>query len=255
MSSAFDIKRVRADFPMLGRTVHGGKPLVFLDSGATSLKARVVIDAESQFYAHDYGTVRRGIYSLSQQATAQFEGVRAKTGAFLNAADASEIVFTSGTTEAINLVANTFGRMSLRKGDRILISEMEHHANIVSWQLVAEQVGASLIAIPIDDAGELAMDKLDGLLDERVKIVAIAHMSNVLGTVNPVAEIARRAHAVGAKVLLDGAQSAPHIPVDVQALDCDFFVCSSHKMCGPTGVGVLYGRRAILDAMPPWQGG
>lgn len=229
--------------------------LVYLDSGATSLKPQQVIDAESTFYAEHYGTVRRGIYKLSQNATGMYEGVREKTRAFLNAKDVTEIVFTRGTTEAINLVANTFGRSVLRPGDRILVSEMEHHANIVSWQLVAEQTGAKLEAIPIDDNGELRLDAYAKLLDERVKIVAIAHMSNVLGTVNPAAEIIAKAHAVGAKVLLDGAQSAAHMPVDVQALDCDFFTCSSHKMCGPTGAGVLYGKRPLLDAMPPWQGG
>ncbi len=251
---AFDLEKIRADFPMLGRSVHG-KPLVFLDSAATGLKPRVVIDAEAEFYANDYGTVRRGIYALSQEATARYERVRERTRAFLNASDASEIVFTRGTTESINLVANSLGRTLLRAGDHVLVTAMEHHANIVSWQLVCKQVGASLSVIPIDDSGQLELAALDGLLTERVKIVALAHMSNVLGTVNPIAEVARRAHAIGAKVLVDGAQSAAHMPVDVRALDCDFFVCSSHKMCGPTGVGVLYGRRELLDMMPPWQGG
>jgi cysteine desulfurase/selenocysteine lyase len=247
--SPFDLKRIRADFPMLQGN------LVYLDSGATSLKPQQVIDAEAEFYAKHYGTVRRGIYKLSQEATRMYEGVREKARAFVNAKDVTEIVFTRGSTEAINLVAQTFGRTSLKAGDRILVSEMEHHANIVSWQLVAEQVGAKLEAIPIDDTGELRMDAFAAMLDERVKIVAIAHMSNVLGTVNPAREIIAKAHAVGAKVLLDGAQSAAHMPVDVQDLDADFFVFSSHKMCGPTGAGVLYGRRALLDTMPPWQGG
>jgi cysteine desulfurase/selenocysteine lyase len=251
---AFDLEKIRSDFPMLGRTVHG-KPLVFLDSAATALKPQAVIDAESEFYAHDYGTVRRGIYALSQEATARYEGVRERSRAFLNAADVTEIVFTRGTTEAINLVAGTLGRTVLKAGDHVLVTAMEHHANIVSWQIICKQVGASLSVIPIDDSGQLVLSALDELLTERVKIVALAHMSNVLGTVNPVAEVARRAHAIGAKVLVDGAQSAAHMPVDVQALDCDFYVCSSHKMCGPTGIGVLYGRRALLDIMPPWQGG
>ena len=252
--SAFDVERVRAQFPMLSSR-DSGRKLVFLDSAATSLKPRSVIDAEADFYARDYGTVRRGIYALSQAATARYEGVREKARAFLNAREVSEIVFTRGTTESINLVANSLGRAILKAGDEVLLTAMEHHANIVSWQLVCKAVGAKLSVIPIDDSGQLVLAELDRLLSPRVKIVALAHMSNVLGTVNPVAEVARRAHAVGAKVLVDGAQSAAHLPVDVQALGCDFFVCSSHKMCGPSGIGVLYGRHELLESMPPWQGG
>ncbi len=250
----FDIERVRAQFPMLAAPP-GKQPLIYLDSGATSLKPRVVIDTETEFYAKDYGTVRRGIYKLSQEATARYEGVRERVRAFLNAREATEIIFTAGTTAAINLVANSLGRSILKPGDQVLLTAMEHHANIVSWQLVCNAVGAQLAVIPIDDSGQLVMSALDGLLSPRVKIVALAHMSNVLGTVNPVAEVAAKAHAVGAKVLVDGAQSAAHMPVDVQALGADFFACSSHKMCGPSGVGVLYGRQELLASMPPWQGG
>lgn len=253
-TSDYDVERVRADFPMLARTMRG-KPLVFLDSGATSLKPRVVIDAESDFYANHYGTVRRGIYELSQEATKRYEAVREKARSFLNAADVTEIVFTRGTTDAINLVARSFGGQVLGPGDEVLVSEMEHHANIVSWQIACKAVGARLAVIPIDDSGQLVVSALDRLLTPRVKIVALAHMSNVLGTVNPIAGIAERAHAIGAKVVVDGAQSAAHMPVDVQALGADFFACSSHKMCGPTGIGVLYGRRELLDTMPPAQGG
>jgi cysteine desulfurase/selenocysteine lyase len=250
----FDVERVRADFPILGQRVRG-KPLVYLDNAATSQKPQVVIDAVTRFYSSENANIHRGVHFLSERATLAYDGVREKVARYLNAASAREIVFTRGTTEGINLVAQSFARTVLRPGDEVLITGMEHHSNIVPWQLVCEQTGARLRAVPITGTGELDLEAFDRLLGERTRLVALVHLSNALGTINPVRELVARAHARGVPVLVDGAQSAPHLGVDVQSLDCDFFVCSGHKMFGPTGVGVLYGRETLLEGMPPWQGG
>jgi len=249
-----DIKRVRADFPALSRTVHG-RPLVFLDSAASSQKPLPVLEAMERVYRECYANVHRGIYAFSEEATLAYENARDRVASFINAPVREGIIFTRNTTEAINLVAYAWGRMNIRSGDRILLTEMEHHSNLVPWQLLAQEKGAQLVYLPITDDGLLRMDLLDSLLDERVKLVAVTMMSNVLGTVNPVKEIICRAHAAGAVVLVDAAQSVPHMPVDVQDLDCDFLAFSGHKMCGPTGIGVLYGKEALLEAMPPFLGG
>jgi cysteine desulfurase / selenocysteine lyase len=250
----FDVERLRADFPILALQVRG-KPLVYLDNAATSQKPRVVIDAVTRFYSSENANIHRGVHFLSERATLAYDAVREKVARFLNAASAREIVFTRGTTESINLVAQSFGRAALRPGDEVLITGMEHHSNIVPWQLLCEQTGARLRAVPITATGELDLDAFDRLLGERTRLVAVVHLSNALGTINPVRELVARAHARGVPVLVDGAQSAPHLGVDVQSLDCDFFACSGHKMFGPTGVGVLYGRESLLERMPPWQGG
>jgi len=249
-----DIERVRADFPALSRTVHG-RPLVFLDSAASSQKPLPVLEAMERVYRECYANVHRGIYAFSEEATLAYENARDRVASFINAPVREGIIFTRNTTEAINLVAYAWGRTNTRSGDRILLTEMEHHSNLVSWQLLAQEKGAQLVYLPITDDGLLRMDLLDSLLDERVKLVAVTMMSNVLGTVNPVKEIICRAHAAGAVVLVDAAQSVPHMPVDVQDLDCDFLAFSGHKMCGPTGIGVLYGKEALLEAMPPFLGG
>lgn len=253
-AGGLDVARLRHEFPVL-RAVVNGRPLAYLDNGATSQKPRAVVEAESDFALLENANVHRGVHTLSQRATARYDAVREQLRRFLNAAVADEIVFTSGTTAAINLVAQSYGRSVLRPGDEILLSEMEHHSNIVPWQLVAEAVGARIRAIPVTAAGELDLDAVPGLLTDRTRIVAITHVSNVLGTVNPVRRIADLAHAAGAVLLVDGAQGVPHLPVDVQALGADFYAASAHKMYGPTGVGFLYGRLALLEAMPPWQGG
>jgi cysteine desulfurase/selenocysteine lyase len=249
-----DIERVRADFPALSRTVHG-RPLVFLDSAASSQKPLPVLEAMERVYRECYANVHRGIYAFSEEATLAYENARDRVASFINAPVREGIIFTRNTTEAINLVAYAWGRMNIRSGDRILLTEMEHHSNLVPWQLLAQEKGAQLVYLPITDDGLLRMDLLDSLLDERVKLVAVTMMSNVLGTVNPVKEIICRAHAAGAVVLVDAAQSVPHMPVDVQDLDCDFLAFSGHKMCGPTGIGVLYGKETLLEAMPPFLGG
>ena len=250
----FDVARWREDFPILKQTVHG-KPLVYVDNAATSQKPASVIDCENRYYTTLNANVHRGIHLLSQRATDAFEAAREKVRAFINAADTKEIVFTRGTTEAINLVAQSYGHSRFRAGDEVLVTEMEHHSNIVPWQLLCEQTGARLRVVPIDDAGVLRMNELEALVNPRTRLVAIAHVSNALGTVNPVRRIIELAHAVGAPVLVDGAQAAPHLKVDVRALDCDFYTFSGHKLYGPTGIGVLYGKFALLDAMPPYQGG
>ncbi|MGB9871101.1 MAG: cysteine desulfurase [Anaerolineae bacterium] len=248
------MERVRADFPALSRTVRG-HPLVFLDSAASSQKPLPVLEAMDRVYRECYANVHRGIYAFSEEATLAYENARDRVASFINAPVREEIVFTRNTTEAINLVAYAWGRTNIRPGDRILLTEMEHHSNLVPWQLLAQEKGAQLVYLPITDDGLLRMDLLDSLLDERVKLVAVTMMSNVLGTVNPVKEIIRKAHAAGAVVLVDAAQAVPHMPVDVQDLDCDFLAFSGHKMCGPTGIGVLYGKEALLEAMPPFLGG
>ena len=254
-ATPLDIDSIRADFPILGSAARDGRPLVYLDNAATSQKPRQVIDAVSRFYASENANIHRGLHFLSERATAAFDVAREKVARFLGAGSPSEIVFTRGTTEAINLVAQSWGRTSLRPGDEVLVTEMEHHANLVPWQVVCEQTGAAFRAVPITDRGELDLDAFDRLLTDRTRLFAVGHVSNALGTVNPVRELAVRARARGALVLVDGAQSAPHFPIDVAELGCDFFACSGHKLFGPTGIGVLYGRKAILDEMPPWQTG
>jgi cysteine desulfurase / selenocysteine lyase len=250
-----DWGRLRADFPILDQRVHG-HPLVYLDNAATSQKPRAVIDALSRYYERDNANVHRGIHELSNRATAAFEAARARTARFLGAAGPEEIVFTRGTTEAINLVAQSWGGNRLKAGDQILLTEMEHHSNLVPWQMVAERTGAELVYLPVTgDEGLLDLDRLDGCLTDRVRLFAMVHISNSMGTVNPVAELCARARQVGAITLVDAAQSAGHCPLDVQAMGCDFLAFSGHKICGPTGVGVLYGRRELLETMPPWQGG
>jgi len=250
----FDVAHRREDFPILKQTIHG-RPLVYLDNAATSQKPQSVIDAESRYYATLNANVHRGIHDLSQRATDAFEAARDKVRRFINAADAKEVVFTRGTTEAINLVAQSYGRSRFKPGDEILVTEMEHHSNIVPWQLLCEQTGAVLRVAPIDDTGALRMDAFEALVNPRTRLVAVAHVSNALGTINPVRRLVELAHAAGAPVLIDGAQAAPHIEVDVRALDCDFYAFSGHKLYGPTGIGLLYGKAALLDAMPPYQGG
>jgi cysteine desulfurase / selenocysteine lyase len=252
--SAFDVEKVRADFPILSERVHG-KPLVYLDSANTSQKPVAVIEAMDAYYRHANANIHRATHLLSERATALYEGARVKAAAFLNAPDPRSIVLTKGTTDGINLVAQSYGRSTLRAGDEIVISWLEHHSNIVPWQMLCEQTGAVLRVVPINTRGEVEMDAYAALLSPRTRIVAMGHVSNALGTINPVREVVEQAHARGAVVLIDGAQAAPHLPIDVQALDCDFYVLSSHKMFGPTGVGVLYGRPALLEAMPPYQGG
>jgi cysteine desulfurase/selenocysteine lyase len=251
---ALDVEAVRRDFPILAREVYG-RPLVYLDNAASTQKPRVVIDAIATFYETTNANIHRGVHRLSQEATDAFEDAREAMRAFLGAAKPEEVIFTRGTTESINLVAMSYGRANVGAGDEILISYMEHHSNIVPWQLLCEQTGAKLVVAPINDDGEIELDALAGLLGERTKIVSIGHISNALGTINPIAEIARLAHEAGAVLVVDGAQGAPHGAVDVQALGADFYACSGHKMYGPTGIGVLYGRKELLDAMPPYQGG
>ena len=243
-----------ADFPILARPVHGRR-LAYLDNGATTQKPAAVIEAEARFYRESNANIHRGVHWLSQHATELYDGARATVQGFVNAARADEIVFTRGTTEAINLVAQSWGRPRLAAGDEILLSTMEHHSNIVPWQLVCEQTGAVLKVIPVQDNGELDMAAFEGLLGERTRLLAITHVSNALGTVYPVAEMTRRAHEVGAVVLVDGAQAVAHQAVDVQAIGCDFYAFSGHKLYGPTGIGVLYGRAELLEQMPPWQTG
>jgi len=249
-----DVARVRTEFPILHQQVRG-KPLVYLDNAATTQKPRAVIEALDHYYRFDNANIHRGVHTLSERATVAYEKARETVRSFINARSTKEVIFVRGTTEAINLVAQTWGRANVKAGDEILISEMEHHSNIVPWQMLCEQVGAKLKVIPINDAGELLLEQLDSLLTERTKLVGVTHCSNALGTVNPVREIIEKAHAAGAVVLVDGAQAVAHLPVDVQALDCDFYVFSGHKLYGPTGVGALYGKEALLDAMPPWHGG
>ena len=251
---SFDVQKVRTDFPILSERVHG-KPLVYLDSANTSQKPASVLEAMDAYYRHANANIHRATHLLSERATALYEGARAKAAAFLNAPDPHTIVLTKGTTDGINLVAQSYGRANVHAGDEIVISWLEHHSNIVPWQLLCEQTGAVLKVVPIDERGEIDLDEFARLLSPRTRIVALGHVSNALGTINPVREMIAQAHAFGAAVLIDGAQAVPHLVVDVQALDCDFYVFSSHKMFGPTGAGVLYGRASLLAAMPPYQGG
>jgi len=250
---SFDPEQIRKDFPILAQTVHG-MPLVFLDSAASAQKPQSVIDAMSRFYAADYANIHRGVYELSVRATEAVERARGKVAGFIGASP-GEIVFVRNATEAINLVASSYGREHLTEGDEVLITHMEHHANIVPWQLLCEEKGASLRVAPIDDRGQLILEEFEALLSPRTKLVSVVHVSNALGTVNPIEEIVRLAHEHGAPVLVDGAQAVPHGPVDVRTLDCDFYAFSGHKLFGPSGIGVLFGKAALLEAMPPYMGG
>ncbi len=249
-----DVEAIRRDFPVLERKIYD-RPLVYLDNAATSQKPQCVIDAVSRYYAETNSNVHRGVHRLSMDATSAYEAAREKLQRFLNARSTKEIVWTRGTTESINLVAQSLGRSKVQAGDEVLISQMEHHSNIVPWQLLCEERGATLKVIPMSEQGDLVLDAYEEMLSDRTKIVAVAHVSNALGTLNPVEHIIERAHARGVPVLLDGAQATPHMKVDVQALNCDFYTVSGHKMFGPTGIGALYGKEALLDAMPPWHGG
>ena len=253
-ADSFDVQKVREDFPILKETVHG-KPLIYLDNAATSQKPQAVIDATARYYSADNSNIHRGVHLLSQRATTEYEDARIKVQNFINAAHSREIIFVRGTTEAINLVVNSYGRANVRSGDEILITTMEHHSNIVPWQILCEEKGAKLRVAPINDDGDLILEEFDKLLNERTKFVSLAHVSNALGTINPVRQIIEKAHSLGIPVLLDGAQAAPHTKIDVQELDCDFYAFSGHKLFGPTGVGVLYGKSRLLEAMPPYQGG
>ena len=251
---AFDVDRIRDEFPALHQDVKG-KPLVYLDNAASAQKPRPVIDAVARFYAHDYANIHRGVHELSERATKAYENARLKVQRFLGAASEREIVFVRGTTEAINLVASTYGRANVGEGDEVLITTMEHHSNIVPWQMLCGEKGATLKVVPINDRGELEMDALEELIGPRTRILAVGHVSNALGTVNPVRRIVELAHAEGVPVLLDGAQAAPHLSIDVAELGCDFYTVSGHKMFGPSGIVALYAREALLEKMPPYQGG
>jgi len=253
-ASGLDVRRIRQAFPILGSTI-GGKPLVYLDNAATTQKPQPVLDRLARYYAAENANIHRGVYQLSQDATAAFEDARGKIARFLNAAEPAEIIFTRNATEGINLVAQTLGRQRVGAGDEVVISAMEHHSNIVPWQLLCEEKGARLRVVPITDDGELMLDVFVSLLGPRTKLVSVVHMSNSLGTVNPVRQVVEIAHAQDIPVLLDGSQAAYHMPVDVQAIGCDFYVVTGHKLYGPTGIGALYGQRRWLDAMPPYQGG
>jgi cysteine desulfurase/selenocysteine lyase len=253
-SAELDVQKARSDFPIFRQRVRD-RTLVYLDNAATSQKPQVVIDAIRLYYERDNANIHRGVHFLSEHATEEYEGARRTVQSFLNAADASEIIFVRGATEAINLVAQTYGRTNVHAGDEVLITAMEHHSNIVPWQILCEEKGARLRVAPISDSGELLLEDFENLLGPRTKIVAVTHVSNALGTINPVQRIIKTAHRWNIPVLVDGAQAVPHLKVDVQALDCDFYVFSGHKVYGPTGIGVLYGKSALLDAMPPYQGG
>jgi cysteine desulfurase/selenocysteine lyase len=254
MAEKLNIDQIRADFPVLHQQVNKA-PLIYFDNAATTQKPKAVMDALTAYYEQDNANIHRGIHTLAERATTAYELTRKKLSSFLNAPSTDQIIFTSGTTAGINLVAQTFGRASIGKGDQIIVSNLEHHSNIVPWQMIAEEKGAEIKVIPVSDEGVLDIQALKGLLNPKVKLVAVNHVSNAIGTINPIAEIIQLSHAVGAKVLIDGAQSVAHLAVDVQALDLDFFVFSAHKLFGPTGVGVLYGKRELLEAMPPYQGG
>jgi cysteine desulfurase/selenocysteine lyase len=252
--TAFDVHRIRRDFPILDQRIHG-KPLAYLDNAATTQKPKQVIEALTHYYSADNANIHRAVHLLGERATRHYEESRIKAQRWINAADAREIIFVRGATEAINLVAQTYGRANVQSGDEIIISTIEHHSNIVPWQILCEEKKARLRVIPINDRGEILIDEFRGLLSEKTRLVAIGHISNALGTINPVREIIRLAHGSGVPVLIDGAQAMPHLKVDVQALDCDFYALSGHKMYGPTGLGILYGKAKLLDAMPPYQGG
>ncbi|HKF42219.1 MAG TPA: cysteine desulfurase [Thermoanaerobaculia bacterium] len=251
---AYDVERLRRDFPILSRRVHG-KPLVYLDNAATTHKPSAVLGTVRTFYEHSYANIHRGVHELSVEASEIYEKARERARAFVNAAEAREIVFVRGTTEGINLVAQTYGRANVGRGDEVLITALEHHSNIVPWQILCEEKGARLKIVPIDERGQVRIDELEKLLSEKTRILAVSHVSNALGTANPVGRIVALAHARGVPVIVDGAQAAPRIPVDVRELDCDFYTFSGHKMYAPTGIGVLYAKAKLLEAMPPYQGG
>ncbi|MDO9162646.1 MAG: cysteine desulfurase [Methylococcaceae bacterium] len=252
--SSFDVNKIRQDFPILAEKIRG-KDLVYLDNAATCQKPQAVIDSIVQLYSHDYANIHRGVHSLSVRSTDKFEAARSKVKSFINANSDKEIIFVRGATEAINLVAQTYGKANIKAGDEILITAMEHHSNIVPWQMLCEQTGAVLKVAPINLKGELIYSEFEQLLSDKTKLVSVVHMSNALGTINPAKKIIAAAHAKGIRVLLDGAQAIPHMAVDVQELDCDFYVFSGHKLYGPSGIGVLYGKQSLLEAMPPYQGG
>jgi cysteine desulfurase/selenocysteine lyase len=254
ISAGFDVDKVREDFPVLKQRIHG-KPLVYLDSAATAQKPLAVIEAIRKFYEVDCANIHRGVHELSQRSTAAYEETRSKAKRFLNARAKNEVIFVRGTTEGINLVASSWGRKNVKEGDEIVISALEHHSNIVPWQMLCEEKGAKLRVIPMNDRGELLLDEYEKLLGPRTRMVAVGHISNALGTVNPVRQIVEMAHRAGALALIDGAQAAPHMKIDVQALDADFYAFSGHKVVGPTGIGILYGKARLLNAMPPYQGG
>jgi cysteine desulfurase / selenocysteine lyase len=254
VTAGFDVEKIREDFPVLKQTIHG-RPLVYLDSAATAQKPTAVVDAIRKFHEVDCANIHRGVHELSQRSTAAYEETRSKARRFLNSKTTNELIFVRGTTEAINLVSSSWGRKFVKEGDEIIISAMEHHSNIVPWQMLCEETGAKLRVIPMNDRGELILEEYEKLLNPRTRMVAVAHVSNALGTINPVKQIIRMAHNAGALTLIDGAQSTPHIPVDVQDLDADFYTLSGHKVVGPTGIGILYGKAALLNAMPPYQGG
>jgi cysteine desulfurase/selenocysteine lyase len=251
---SFDVERIRKDFPILKRTVHG-KPLVYFDTAASAQRPLAVIEATDRFYRRFNANVHRGVHTLSQEATDLYEGGRKRLANYINAASEREVIFTRGTTESINLVANSYLRKKIGPGDEILVSHMEHHSNIVPWQMLCEQTGATLRVIPITERGELRLDELESMLSERVKLLGLVHVSNALGTINPVAKVCRMAEKFDIPVLVDGAQALPHTKVDVREIGCAFYCCSAHKMYGPTGIGALWAREETLDAMPPWQGG
>ena len=251
---SLDPDAIREDFPILEQMVYG-KPLVYLDNAATSQKPRVVIDELTQYYSTDNSNIHRGVHLLSERATASYEAARVKAQRFINAAESKEVIFTRGTTEAINLVANSYGRANVKAGDEVLITAMEHHSNIVPWQILCDEKGARLRVAPINDEGELILEELAALINRKTKIISLVHVSNALGTINPIRAVVEIAHRHEVPVMIDGAQAAPHIRLDVQELDCDFYAFSGHKVYGPTGIGVLYGKAELLDAMPPYQGG
>jgi cysteine desulfurase/selenocysteine lyase len=252
--AAFDVARIRADFPILNLMV-AGKPLVYLDNAASSQMPQAVIDRLVHYQTHEHANIHRAVHYLSETATAAYEAARISLQRFINAAEVREVIFTSGTTEGINLVAQSWGRQNIRAGDEIILSVLEHHSNIVPWQMLAQEKGATIRVVPMNDAGELLLDQYQALFNERTRLVSVGHVSNALGSINPLKEMIAFAHAHGVPVLIDGAQAAPHLAVDVQDLDCDFYAFSGHKLCGPTGIGVLYGRAALLEAMPPFKGG
>jgi len=254
VSSELDVEKIRADFPILKEKIYG-KPLVYLDSAATTQKPQVVIDTISHYYSRDNSNIHRGVYLLSQRATDGYERARIKVQRFINAAESREIIFVRSATEAINLVAQTYGREHVQAGDEVIVSAMEHHSNIVPWQILCQEKGANLRVIPMNDEGELLLDEYGKLLNSRTRLLAVVHVANAIGTINPIQEIIQQAHQQDVPVLVDGAQSAAHLEVDVQALDCDFYAFSGHKLYGPTGVGILYGKANLLESMPPYQGG
>jgi len=253
-AAEYDVERIRNDFPILSQSVHG-KPLVYLDNAATTQKPRAVLDAVNRYYEHDNANVHRGVHTLSERATIAYEDARTRVGRFVGAASSSEIVFLRGATEALNLVAHSLAQTELREGDEVVVSYMEHHSNIVPWQMACARTGARLRVAPVDENGELMLEELAALLGPRTKIVAVTHVSNALGTVNPIARIAQVAHDAGARLVVDGAQAVPHIPLDVDALGCDFYAFSGHKVYAPMGIGALWGRRELLEKLPPYQGG